>query len=99
MAKQTVEDKLDILTALVEKGFAAAADDIAGVKTEMRSHFLALSEDIGEIRVELRDINRRLDAFEKVVGNIGGFAKEIDELRARVKDIERHLGMNKKIAA
>ncbi len=99
MAKQTVEDKLDTLTALVEKGFAAVADDIAGVKREMRSHFLGLSEDIGEIRAELRDVNRRLDALEKVVGNIGGFAKEIDELRARVKDIERHLGMNKKIAA
>ena len=48
---------------------------------------------------KLRDINRRVDALEKVVGTIGGFAKEIDELRARVKDIERHLGMNKKIAA
>lgn len=97
MTKQA-EDKLDTLTVLIEKGFAPVADDIAGVKMEMRSQFLALSETVGEIGAELRDINRRLDAFEKVVGNIGGFAKEIEELCARVKDIERHLGMNKKIA-
>ena len=94
-----VEAKLDTLTALVEKGFAAIADDIAGVKKEMRSHFLALAEDIGEIRSELRDINRRLDALEQVVGGLRGFAKEIDEVRGQVRAIQKHLGLSKKIAA
>lgn len=99
MANASIEAKLDNLTGIVEKGFAAVADDIAGVKTEMRSHFLALTVDIREIRGELRDINCRLDALEHVVGDIKGFAKEIDELRARVRDIEKHLGLTKKIAA
>ena len=99
MASPTIEAKLDTLTALVEKGFAAVADDIAGLKIETRSHFLALAEDVGEIRSVLRDINRRLDMLDEQYVNLKGVTKEIDELRDQVRAIEKHLGLSTKIAA
>ena len=48
------------------------------MKTETRSHLVALAVDIREIKAELRDINRRLDVLEEVVAGAKGFAKEMD---------------------
>ncbi|MFN0217375.1 MAG: hypothetical protein ACKVP4_01030 [Hyphomicrobium sp.] len=112
MAKTAIEGQLDTLTALVEKGFAAVADDIAVIKERM-----ATKADIAELRLELHtfrsetaadvrslhtelaEINRRLDLLDRQFANIRGVTKEIDDIRDRVRDIEKHLGLAKKIAA
>lgn len=113
MAKAAgIEGKLDTLTTLVEKGFAAVADDILSIKERM-----ATKADVAELRLELHtfrtesegsfralrreltDINKRLDLIEQNYANLKGVTNEIDEIRAEVRAIQKHLGIERKIAA
>ena len=107
-----IEGKLDTLTSLVEKGFAAVAEDIGSIKERMATkadlaelrlelHTFRTETEVGfrSLRRELADINKRLDLIEQNYANLKGVTKEIDDVRRRVRDIEEHLGLNKKIAA
>lgn len=98
--------RFDRLEALMEKGFAALAQDIANSKTEVTDVKSAVAqlgaemrEGFADIRTELTDIRHRLEALESAVQNISGYAKEIDHLIERVSAIEKHLGLRANIAA
>ena len=99
-------ERFDRLEALIERGFAALAGDIADSRTEitgLKAEVAGLREEthtgFADIRAELKDIRLRLDALELAVQNVSGFAKEIDHLIERVSAIEQHLGLRRSIAA
>ena len=99
---QSHEERFDRLEALIEKGFAALAQDAAETKAEMATLQTDVSEiksEVQQIRVELKDIRQRLDVLESSVHSVSGFAKEIDHLLERVAAIEQHLGLRRNIAA
>jgi hypothetical protein len=83
MAKKTLEQKIDALTSIVEKGFAASdskfgaiAEDIADIKHDMatKDQVLALHTQVNSIETELRGMKhtklqaRVADLEEKVFG-------------------------------
>jgi hypothetical protein len=45
------------------------------------------------IRLEISQINLKLDELKERAGNSEVFSKQIDELRGRIKAIERHVGL------
>jgi hypothetical protein len=61
MAKKkiTLEQKIDALTNIVEKGFAAVAGDIADIKRDMSTNdqVIALHTQVNSIERQLRDMN------------------------------------------
>ena len=83
MAKKTLEQKIDTLTTIVEKGFAsvdekfgAVADDIADIKREMatKDQLFTSQTQVNSIESQLRDMKhtnlraRIADLEEKVFG-------------------------------
>jgi hypothetical protein len=74
--KKTTEDKIDALTNIVEKGFAAIAEDIVGINQRMDSlatkdQVIALHTQVNSIERQLRDTKtetRLADLEEKVIG-------------------------------
>ncbi len=98
--------RFDRLETMIEKGFAALAQDVAdtksevaNVKSDLAEFRIETREAVADIRSELKDIHNRLDALEAAVRNISGYAKEIDHLMERVRAIEKHLGLHQKTAA
>jgi hypothetical protein len=109
-----LDQKIDALTSIVEKGFTAIADDIGDIREKMATkddlERFATKEDIAALRVELKadirdvrtevvSIRRDLDRFAKNVDNVIGYRKEIDHALERIAAIEKHLGIKRKIAA
>ena len=79
MAKETaLEKKIDALTNIVEKGFAAVADDIGGIKRDMapKDQIIALHTQVNSIETQLRGMKhvklegRVADLEEKVFGKV-----------------------------
>lgn len=78
MAKKTLslEDKIDALTTIVEKGFAAVAEDITDIKRDMatKDQIIALHTQVNSIETQLRDMkhtklqSRVADLEEEVFG-------------------------------
>ena len=77
MAKKiTLDDKIDALTSIVEKGFAAVAGDIADIKRDMatKDQIIALHTQVNSIETELRGMkhtklqSRVADLEEEVFG-------------------------------
>ena len=75
MSKKTtlkdLDKKIDALTSIVEKGFAAAKDDIADVKHELKGDIARVQEQINSIKSELKNtrVESRLGDLEtKVFG-------------------------------
>ena len=114
MAKaKSLDAKINSLTRIVDKGFAALADDIAHrptnssvaviVKNQLIDHRAHLStmfdERLQPLSTELASIRRDLEDLIPKVDNITGYRKEIDHALERVAGIEKHLGITKKIAA
>ena len=102
----TQDERFDRLEALIERGFAALAGDIADTKTEItgvKADVARLREEMqagfADVRTELKDVRMRIETLELAVQDISGFAKEIDYLLQRVSAIEKHLGIEQKIAA
>jgi len=84
------------LTKIVEKGFAAMADEFAENDKRFRAidrRFDSIEVTLKDIKDEVRDIRKRLDTLEKEMANVRGFSKEIDYLLSRVANIEKHLGI------
>ena len=103
---KSYDERFDRLEALIERGFAALASDIADNKAEIisvKAEVTDLREEthtgFADIRVELKDIRLRLDALDLAVQNSSGFAKEIDHLIERVSAIEQHLGLRRNSVA
>jgi hypothetical protein len=83
MAKKTLEQKIDSLTSIVEKGFAASdkkfgalAEDVADIRETMttKDQVLALQTQVNSIETQLRGMKhtklhaRVADLEEKVFG-------------------------------
>jgi hypothetical protein len=99
---KSYDERFDRLEALIERGFAALAQDVAETKAEVtivQTDAAEIKSEVLQIRAELRDILHRLDALETSVHSVSGFAKEIDHLLERVSAIEQHLGLRRNIAA
>jgi septal ring factor EnvC (AmiA/AmiB activator) len=109
---QATKDAFAAVTKRIETGFAAVAEDIADIKksmatkddlatlrTELKSDIAALSTQIASIENDLKSIRRDLNELRDQVENIAGFRKEIDHAFDRIAAIEKHLGITHKIAA
>jgi hypothetical protein len=77
--KTTLEDKIDALTSIVEKGFGAVAGDIASINERMatlatKEQITTLHTQVASIETQLRDatrhkpVTRVADLEEKVFG-------------------------------
>ena len=81
MAKKKIslEQKIDALTNIVEKGFAAVAGDIADIKETMatKEQIITLHTQVNSIETQLRDMrhtklhSRVADLEERVFGETG----------------------------
>ena len=104
---QSLEQKIDALTTIVERGFSAVAEDIAGIKRDM-----VTKADLADLKVELdakleklatksdiSALSRELESIKQELANVRGFGKEIDHALEGIAAIEKHLGIEKKIAA
>jgi hypothetical protein len=65
--KITLEDKIDALSSIVEKGFAAVAEDVSKLAT--RDQLVALQSQVNSIEQQLREtrIEVRLGSLEEKV--------------------------------
>ena len=109
MATKSLEQKIEALTSIVEKGFAKQGKEIkdltesvAFVVTHMATKDnvrTIVREETKDIRAELASIRRDLTALSRTMENSAGLTKEIDHALERIAAIEKHLGINKKIAA
>jgi hypothetical protein len=67
----SLEQKIDALTTIVEKGFSAVAGDIADVRRELKGDIAAVHEQVNSIETQLRETRieiRLADLEEKVFG-------------------------------
>ena len=107
MAKpKTLDAKINSLTRLVEKGFAAIATDFAHRPTNSEVAAIVnsvvaplLVEKLAPLVTELSSIRRDLDDLRVKVDNVIEFRKEIDHALERIAAIEKHLGFERKITA
>ena len=111
MAKTpSLDAKVNKLTRIVEKGFAAVAHDLSQrptnssvaqiVENSIRSAVPDIvREQMKDVRDELISIRCDLNALQESAANIAGLPKEIDHALERIAAIEKHLGIDKKIAA
>jgi DNA repair ATPase RecN len=77
------DEPFDRLEALIERGFAAVAQDVGEVKARvgtLRSKTQELRSDMKDIRGKLRGVRDSLEALETKVWSTAGFAKEINYL-------------------
>ncbi len=116
MAKpKSLDAKINALTRLVEKGFAAVSSDIAHRPTNSSvasivENYIAdlptrdamgtvLDERLQPLSAELSSIRRDLENLVEKIDNITGLPKEIDHALERIAKIEKHLGIKDNIAA
>jgi predicted nucleic acid-binding Zn-ribbon protein len=97
-AKEATLNELgEMLTHVVEH--MATKEDVAALKTDLKSDIAALGDQIASIERELKSIRRDLNDVMAKVENITGYCKEIDHALERIAAIERHMGINRKTAA
>ena len=91
--KKKPSSPLEKLTRTVERGFAAAAEDVAEIKRTMatKEDILRIEGRLLSIEQELKDIKHRLNALGRELDGVEKYAGDISELRSRIKVIERHL--------
>src|SRR5262245_1612300 len=105
MAKETTLNEIgEMLSYVVEH--MATKDDVATLRTEMKSDILRVEERIASIEGELKSIRRDLNQLANDIDDLvekyktaAGFRKEIDHALERIAAVEEHLGINKNIAA
>ena len=104
---KTLAAKINSLTRMVEKGFAALADDLAHRPTNSSIGKIVenvvsplLDEKLGLLVTELlSSIRRDLDQLRLKVDNVIEYRKKIDHALDRIAAIEKHLGIERKTAA
>jgi hypothetical protein len=96
---------LENLAAIMEKGFAdlaedlanmASKDDIANMPTKddiarLSDQLTGIEDELKSIRLDLRDLRRKVE-------NIEGYRIEIDHAFSRTSAIEKQLGLKQDIA-
>jgi hypothetical protein len=89
---------LDSVLSIVERGFAAVAEDITDIKSKM-----ATKDDIADVKSTLADHTKILNDHTRDLAIIKkDLTTNLDkrlQLEVRVATIEKHLGLDKKIAA
>ena len=92
MAKKTT---LNDLAQMMEKGFAAAKDDIAALERELKDDITViekkLTDRIDGLKVKVEGVQNTIDAQT--------LARQDENLPDRMTRVEKHLGLDKKIAA
>lgn len=96
MDKNT-KDMLDALDFIKQR--MATKSEIAELRLELHTFRVETEASFRSLRVELAEINKRLDIIEQSYANLKGVTKEIDEIREQVRAIQKHLGIERKIAA
>lgn len=107
---QATRDAFAGLQKTVERGFAAVAEDLTGLRSEFKSEIAALHAElkgdvasIGQrldgIEAALQSIRRDLNDLAQQVANVSDFRKEIDHALGRIAAIEKHLGIGRDIPA
>lgn len=94
-----VETRFGVVEGLLDRGFAATADDIADLDHKITSLRASTESGFLSLREEIADITAILNTLEENYKNLKGVTKEIDDVRRRVGNIEKHLGIDKKIPA
>ena len=94
-----IDTRFSRLEDIIEKGFAAVAEDIGDLRTELHEFRDDTRSEFRDMRSELKSIRAELDELKAKVANITGFRKEIDHAFERLAAIEKHLGITHKIAA
>ena len=97
-------DKIDTLTSIVERGFAAIAGDISDMKGDianMKGDIANIKSDIGEIRsvmvtkTEHHALRQEvLDGFQSLREELRDIREQLEVLELKVKD---HAGHTKEI--
>jgi hypothetical protein len=95
---QKLDTKINALSRLVEKGFAAVSHDIAHLPTRSDVGNM-IDNGLRPLSAELTSIRNDLEQLTDKVDNISGLPKEIDHALEHITAIEKHLGLDKKIAA
>lgn len=75
------------------KGELAKLRKEMATKGELAELRVEMHEGFAELRAEVRDARREIEAIKQQVGHMVGYAKEIDYLLERVARIEEHIGI------
>ncbi len=81
MAKKTT---LNDLAQLMEKGFAAAKDDIAALERELKGDIAAVEKKLTD---RIDGVNLKVDAVQKTLDN-DALTRQDEKLPPRVSDLE-----------
>ena len=97
MNADPLKDLLEIVSFI--KDNMATRTEVSELRSEFNDFRIEVRAEFRELRREISDITKRLDALDSAVADIRGYAKEIDTLRERLRAIERHIGISQTIAA
>lgn len=95
--KTTLEELGEMLSHIVKH--MATKEDLEKVDTNLMAFQTETAENFREVKAEIADIRRVVEALQARVGNTEGYSKEIDHALARIARIEKHLGIEPRMAA
>ncbi len=95
--KTTLEELGEMLSHIVKH--MATKEDLEKVDTNLMAFQTETAENFREVKAEIADIRRVVEALQARVGNTEGYSKEIDHALARIARIEKHLGIEPPMAA
>lgn len=86
MAERTLDQKIDALTEMVGKGFAAVAEDISSVKEDISS----VKEDVSSVKYDIAKLDNKVDTLQIQVNSI---EQQLRETKAQVRlaDLEEEV--------
>lgn len=95
--KTTLKELGEMLSHIVKH--MATKEDLEKVDTNLMAFQTETAENFREVKAEIADIRRVVEALQARVGNTEGYSKEIDHALARIARIEKHLGIEPRMAA
>ena len=95
--KTTLEELGEMLSHVVKH--MVTKEDLEKVDTNLVAFQTETAENFREVKAEIADIRRVVEALQARVGNTEGYSKEIDHALARIARIEKHLGIEPRMAA
>lgn len=95
--KTTLEELGEMLSHIVKH--MATKEDLEKVDTNLVAFQTETAENFREVKSEIADLRRVVEALQARVGNTEGYSKEIDHALARIARIEKHFGIEPQMAA
>ena len=95
--KTTLEELGEMLSHIVKH--MATKEDLEKVDTNLVAFQTETAENFREVKSEIADLRRVVEALQARVGNTEGYSKEIDHALARIARIEKHLGIEPQMTA